>query len=86
MGYSVDASTDAIAALESVDFLIIFDEPDPMNLLRLIRPDVLVKGDDYAKAEVVGAEFLQDYGGVTRLIPVRQGISTSRLVEKIRSS
>ena len=76
----------AIAALESVDYLVIFDEPDPMTLLRLIRPHVLVKGDDYAASEVVGADLLESYGGVTRLIPIRRGISTSRLLEKIRSA
>ncbi len=76
----------AIAALESVDYLVIFDEPDPMDLLNLIRPHVLVKGDDYAESEVVGADFLKTYGGVTRLIPIRRGISTSRLLEKIRSA
>ena len=77
---------DAIATLECVDYLVVFEEPDPMDLLRRIRPDVLVKGDDYTEADVVGAEFLQSYGGVVRLIPVRQGISTTRLVERIRSS
>ena len=77
---------DAIAAIESVDYLVVFEEPDPMELLRIVRPDVLVKGDDYSESEVVGAEFLKGYGGVVRLIPVRQGISTSRLVEKIRAT
>ena len=76
----------AIAALECVDYLVLFEEPDPMDLLRRVRPDVLVKGDDYTAAEVVGGEFLQSYGGETRLIPIRRGISTTRLVEKIRSS
>lgn len=77
---------EALAALECVDSLVVFDEPDPMDLLRLVRPDVLVKGDDYSESEVVGAEFLKTYGGVVRLLPVRQGISTTRLVEKIRAT
>ncbi|MGH9783857.1 MAG: D-glycero-beta-D-manno-heptose 1-phosphate adenylyltransferase [Terriglobia bacterium] len=76
---------DAIAALECVDFLVVFDESDPMELLRLIRPGVLVKGDDYSEAEVVGADFLKTYGGVVRLVPIRPGVSTTRLVERIRS-
>ncbi|MBI1956417.1 MAG: D-glycero-beta-D-manno-heptose 1-phosphate adenylyltransferase [Acidobacteria bacterium] len=75
-----------MAALECVDYLVVFDELDPLDLLRQIRPDVLVKGDDYTESEVVGAAFLQSYGGLVCLIPVRQGISTSRLVEKIRST
>ena len=83
---AADDRADAIAALESVDYLVVFEEPDPMDLLQRIRPDVLVKGDDYAESDVVGADFVKTYGGQTRLIPLRQGISTSRLVEKIRSS
>ena len=76
---------EAIAALESVDYLVIFSEPDPLELLRAIRPHVLVKGSDYQPSEVVGADLLASYGGEVRLIPLRQGISTSRLVENIRS-
>ncbi len=77
--------SEALAALESVDYLVVFEEPDPMELLRALRPQVLVKGDDYRESEVVGAEFLKTYGGEIRLVPVREGISTSRLVDAIRS-
>ena len=77
--------SEAIAALECVDYLVTFDEPDPMELIRAIRPDVLVKGDDYKESDVVGADFLRSYGGEVALIPLREGISTSRLVEAIRS-
>jgi D-beta-D-heptose 7-phosphate kinase/D-beta-D-heptose 1-phosphate adenosyltransferase len=77
--------SEAIAALECVDYLVVFDEPDPMELIRAVRPDVLVKGGDYKESEVVGAEFLRSYGGEVALIPLREGISTSRLVEAIRS-
>jgi D-beta-D-heptose 7-phosphate kinase/D-beta-D-heptose 1-phosphate adenosyltransferase len=76
---------EAIAALETVDFLVVFDEADPLELLRAVRPDVLVKGSDYKASEVVGAELLSSYGGRVELIPLRQGISTSRLVDDIRS-
>ncbi|MBI2817576.1 MAG: D-glycero-beta-D-manno-heptose 1-phosphate adenylyltransferase [Acidobacteria bacterium] len=76
----------AIAALECVDYLVVFDESDPMELIRAIRPDVLVKGDDYKESEVVGAEFLKSYGGVTRLVRLRSGVSTTALVEKIRTA
>ena len=83
---SEEDRADAIGALECVDYLVVFEEQNPMSLLQLIRPDVLVKGNDYSESEVVGAEFLQSYGGVVRLIPVRQGISTTRLVERIRGA
>lgn len=83
---SEEDRADAIGALECVDYLVVFEEQNPMSLLQLIRPDVLVKGNDYSESEVVGAGFLQSYGGVVRLIPVRQGISTTRLVERIRGA
>jgi D-beta-D-heptose 7-phosphate kinase/D-beta-D-heptose 1-phosphate adenosyltransferase len=76
---------EAVAALESVDFLVVFEERDPMELLRAIRPDILVKGSDYQPSEVVGAEFLKSYGGEVHLVQLRQGISTSRIVEDIRT-
>ncbi|MBI2816883.1 MAG: D-glycero-beta-D-manno-heptose 1-phosphate adenylyltransferase [Acidobacteria bacterium] len=76
----------AVAALECVDYLVMFDETDPMELIRALRPDVLVKGDDYKESEVVGTEFLKSYGGVTRLVPLRRGVSTTALVEKIRKA
>ncbi|MBI4460362.1 MAG: D-glycero-beta-D-manno-heptose 1-phosphate adenylyltransferase [Acidobacteria bacterium] len=76
----------AMAALESVDYLVVFDEADPMDLLQRIRPDALVKGNDYAESEVVGADFLKSYGGSVCLVPIREGISTTRLVERIRST
>ena len=77
---------EAIAALESVDYVVVFDELDPLELLKCIRPDILVKGDDYKESEVVGADLLKSYGGIVHLIPLRPGISTTRLVERIRSS
>jgi D-beta-D-heptose 7-phosphate kinase/D-beta-D-heptose 1-phosphate adenosyltransferase len=76
---------EALSALECVDYLVLFDEPDPLDLLHALRPDVLVKGNDYRESEVVGADFLRSYGGQVRLVPVRPGISTSRIVEAIRS-
>ena len=77
---------DAIAGLQNVDYVVLFDEPDPLALIRQLRPDVLVKGDDYKESEVVGADYVKSYGGVTRLIPLRRGHSTSALVEKIRAA
>ena len=76
---------EAIAGLESVDYVVIFEEDTPIELIKALRPDVLIKGDDYKADEVVGADVLKSYGGVVRLIPLRRGISTTKLVEKIRS-
>ncbi len=76
----------AIATLGCVDYVVIFEESDPMNLLHGIRPEVLVKGDQYLESQVVGAEFVKSYGGIIGRVPIRHGISTSALVEKIRTA
>lgn len=70
-----------LAALESVDGVILFDEDTPERLIREIRPDTLVKGGDYNIENVAGAEFVQSYGGQVRLIPLVRGHSTTSLIE-----
>jgi D-beta-D-heptose 7-phosphate kinase/D-beta-D-heptose 1-phosphate adenosyltransferase len=71
-----------LAALETVDAVTIFDEPTPWELLRELRPDVLVKGGDYALDEIVGREF----AGRVERIQLVEGLSTTRLIEKIRAA
>lgn len=73
-----------LAALEFVDFVTIFEEETPLNLIKEIKPDVLVKGGDWKKEEVVGSDFVESYGGKTVLIPLVEGKSTSLIIEKIR--
>ncbi|MCD6093710.1 MAG: D-glycero-beta-D-manno-heptose 1-phosphate adenylyltransferase [Candidatus Omnitrophica bacterium] len=72
-----------LAALEFVDFVTIFEEETPLNLIKEIKPDVLVKGGDWKKEEVVGSDFVESYGGKTVLIPLVEGKSTSLIIEKI---
>jgi D-beta-D-heptose 7-phosphate kinase/D-beta-D-heptose 1-phosphate adenosyltransferase len=74
-----------LAALESVDYVVVFDTPTPLPLLRAIRPDVLVKGSD--RGEVVGAvrRFVESTGARLVLAPVVKGFSTTGLVERIRA-
>jgi len=72
-----------LSALDCVDYLVIFDELTPLNLLRKLKPDILVKGGDYKKSEVVGADLVESYGGRVALIPVVKGKSTSDIVERI---
>jgi D-beta-D-heptose 7-phosphate kinase/D-beta-D-heptose 1-phosphate adenosyltransferase len=72
-----------LAALEVVDALTLFDEPTPLELIQAIRPDVLVKGADYRVEQVVGADFVQSYGGKVFLAPLRQGFSTTQLIRKL---
>jgi len=72
-----------LAALEFVDFVTIFEEETPLNLIKEIKPDILVKGGDWKKEEVVGSDFVESYGGKTVLIPLVEGKSTSLIIEKI---
>ncbi len=71
-----------LAALESVDHVVIFDEPEVDALVRELRPDVLVKGSDRA-GEVVGQEFVESYGGVVVTAPIVQGLSTTALIRRV---
>ncbi len=73
-----------LGALECVDYLVGFDEPDPEGLIRKIRPDVLIKGDDWAGKGVVGQEFVESIGGRVVLLPLVEGLSTTSLIERIR--
>ncbi len=69
--------------LESIDYLVRFDEDTPMNLIEQIRPDVLVKGADYRKEQVVGWEQVESYGGRVALAPLLDGRSTSSVIQRI---
>lgn len=74
-----------LAALGFVDAVILFDEPTPLELIELIKPDVLVKGADYTIDKVVGADFVIKNGGQVELINYLQGYSTSAIENKIKS-
>ena len=74
---------EVLAALSSVDYITIFSEPTPYRLIRSVKPDVLVKGGDWKKQDIVGS----DIAGETYSLPFVKGVSTTRIVEKIvRSS
>ena len=80
-----DQRAEVVAALGCVDLVTIFDEPDPRVLIRLLSPDVLVKGADWSKENILGAAEVKEAGGQVLRIPLEQGISTSVLLEKIRN-
>lgn len=81
-----EARARLMAALSFVDAVILFDEPTPLQLIEALRPDILVKGDDYSVETIVGADFVQDNGGEVKTIPLVNGYSTSALIEKIRKA
>ncbi|MCB9231641.1 MAG: D-glycero-beta-D-manno-heptose 1-phosphate adenylyltransferase [Bacteroidia bacterium] len=75
-----------IAALEFVEGVIIFEEDTPLELITFVKPDVLVKGDDYTVEEIVGHEFVKDNGGEVQTIALVQGYSTSRMIDSIKNA
>lgn len=72
--------------LKSVDEVFIFDELTPENLIKKIKPDVLIKGGDWKNNEIIGADFVLDSGGEVHSLPLKNGYSSSKIVEKILQS
>ena len=73
-----------LAGLRCVDAVTIFDEDTPLDLIRSLQPDVLVKGDDYRPEDIVGAEVVQAAGGRVCTLPLVEGQSSSDLVGRLR--
>ena len=73
-----------LAALSCVDYSILFNEDTPFSLIEKIRPDILVKGGDWSKDQIVGADFVTAYGGKVRTLNFIEGYSTTKLVERIK--
>jgi D-glycero-beta-D-manno-heptose 1-phosphate adenylyltransferase len=76
---------EVLAALASVDYVVIFPEPDPLNLITALQPDVLVKGGDWPIDRIIGREVVEGRGGVVKTIPLVPGMSTTALIQQIRS-
>ena len=75
-----------LAALVCVDYVVVFDEPDPGSLIAALQPDVLVKGGDWSPDQIVGRETVAARGGQVKVIPLVPGISTTTLVQRIRAT
>ncbi len=75
-----------LGALEPVDVIVVFSQDTPLELIEKIRPDVLVKGADYTKDRVVGADLVEGWGGRVELVPLLDGRSTTRSIERIRAT
>jgi len=74
---------ETLAALESVDFVTIFDEPDPYRVISAIQPDVLVKGGDWPIEKIIGRDVVEARGGRVVNVPYVEGASTTGIIEKI---
>lgn len=75
-----------LLALRPVDEVLIFDELTPENLIKQVKPDILVKGGDWQENEIIGADFVKSMGGQVFSLPLKNGFSSTRIVERIRRS
>ena len=73
-----------IAAMEMVDYVILFDEPDPYKLIASIKPQVLAKGGDWSSEKIIGADIVEAAGGRVAVIPYLEGFSTTEIIERIK--
>jgi rfaE bifunctional protein nucleotidyltransferase chain/domain len=82
---SQEERAEVLAALECVDAVVIFDEDTPAEIIKAIRPDILVKGADWGEHAIVGRDTVEANGGRVVRVPIEQGFSTTNIIEKIRS-
>ncbi|GAB5466897.1 MAG: D-glycero-beta-D-manno-heptose 1-phosphate adenylyltransferase [Candidatus Kapaibacteriales bacterium] len=82
---SLEDRAEVMASLSSVDFVTFFDEDTPKEVLDIIRPNILTKGGDYVKEDVVGYELLKSYGGVVVILSFVDGKSTTNIIEKSKA-
>ena len=74
---------ETLAALESVDFVTLFDEPDPYRVISALQPDVLVKGGDWPIEKIIGRDVVEARGGRVVNVPYVEGSSTTGIIERI---
>ncbi|MEM6853502.1 MAG: bifunctional heptose 7-phosphate kinase/heptose 1-phosphate adenyltransferase, partial [Planctomycetota bacterium] len=72
-----------LSELQSIDYIVVFDEDTPIDLIEAIKPDVLAKGADYTRETVVGHEVVEAHGGRVELIDLVEGRSTTNVIRKI---
>lgn len=72
-----------VAALECIDHVVLFDEPDPGELIKAVCPDVLVKGADWEEDQIIGGDFVKENGGRIERVVLEPDISTTKIIERI---
>lgn len=82
---SEDQRAEVLAALECVDYIVLFDEADPFKLIEEIRPEVLAKGADWSMDKIIGADLVSSYGGQVRRVELVPSISSSEIINRIIS-
>ncbi len=73
-----------LAALEFVDMVVLFDDNTPHELIKMLLPDILVKGNDYEISNIVGADIVMQHGGKVETIELTKGLSTTAIIQKIK--
>ncbi len=74
---------EVLAGLTCVDYIALFDAPDPLDLIKIVRPHVLVKGADWPEEQIIGADFVRERGGRVARIPLAAELSTTRIIERV---
>jgi D-beta-D-heptose 7-phosphate kinase/D-beta-D-heptose 1-phosphate adenosyltransferase len=82
--FSQGDRVELIAAMEVVDYVVLFDQADPYELIAALSPDVLAKGGDWSADKIIGADIVERRGGKVAVIPYLKGFSTTEIIERIR--
>jgi D-beta-D-heptose 7-phosphate kinase/D-beta-D-heptose 1-phosphate adenosyltransferase len=78
-----DQRSEILASLQVVDYVTLFDEPDPLKLIQLLKPSILAKGEDWPQDKIIGADFVKANGGRVVRVPLVEDASTSGIIEQI---
>ena len=81
-----DQRAEVLASLECVDYVVLFDSPDPLALIQTLKPDVLVKGADWTEEKIIGGDVVKSNGGSVVRIPLVPEISTTQIIQRILES
>ena len=74
-----------LMSLRCVDDVVIFDEPDPLRIIKILKPEVLVKGEPWTRDTIIGAKEVESWGGRVVVLPLEPGYSSTALIERIRN-
>ena len=81
-----DQRAEVLSSLACVDFVVLFDEPNPLHLIERLLPDILVKGGDWALDQIIGRDVVESHGGMVYSIPLVPDISTTKIIQRIQST
>ena len=82
---NIDSRINVLSAISYVDYIVVFEEDTPIDIIKYLKPDYLVKGGDYVIENIVGTDYVESYGGNVCIIPLREDISTTSIINKTKS-